>query len=244
MKSNDKKTWNNIADEYNRSVGETGDLYHKTYLNPIIKELLGNIRKKEILDLACGQGYFSRWLAQQGAIVTGIDIADKLIKIAQDHESKKPLGIKYFIRDSSALEHIKDRKFHFIVSNMAFHDIRTIKDTINECSRVIKKGGNLIFSILNPITDDVIREEAEEQIYNKMKSYRTESVITFNDINPHYHRSIGFYLANLFSAGFLLSGFHEIYTKHRDGKVITDPKMKKYKQEFPPFLIIKCIKEG
>lgn len=57
--------WNRIAKEYDKIIDETGDIYHKTYLNPVILELLGNVKDKRILDLACSQGCFSRLLAKK-----------------------------------------------------------------------------------------------------------------------------------------------------------------------------------
>lgn len=58
------------------------DFYHVELLQ-LLKPELTNLRGKEVLDLGCGTGRFSRWLAGLGAKVTGIDFAEKPLEIAR-----------------------------------------------------------------------------------------------------------------------------------------------------------------
>jgi 2-polyprenyl-3-methyl-5-hydroxy-6-metoxy-1,4-benzoquinol methylase len=44
---------------------------------------LGDIRGAQVLDLGCGTGRFSRWLATQGALVTGVDFSSGVLSIAR-----------------------------------------------------------------------------------------------------------------------------------------------------------------
>jgi ubiquinone/menaquinone biosynthesis C-methylase UbiE len=46
---------------------------------------------------------------------------------------------------------LKNNEFDIVVSNMAFMDIEDIKGTIEECSRVLKNNGFIVFSLINPI---------------------------------------------------------------------------------------------
>ncbi|MFW9982299.1 MAG: class I SAM-dependent methyltransferase, partial [Candidatus Thorarchaeota archaeon] len=69
-------SWDEVAEDYDRTVGETGDSYHRTCVNPVIFEILGNVNGLSILDVACGQGYLSRILARNGAKVVGVDISE------------------------------------------------------------------------------------------------------------------------------------------------------------------------
>ena len=72
------KTWNDYAKDYNQKVWETGDLDHTETLNPVVFKLLWDVKDKKVLDLGCGQWYFSRLLTKQWASVTGIDISEYL----------------------------------------------------------------------------------------------------------------------------------------------------------------------
>lgn len=142
--------WDVVAQEYDCRVGETGDRCHMNFLNPVVWELLGDIEGKKILDLACGQGYFSRQLARSGALVTGVDISGELIKIAQSKDADQVEKIDYLVADSADLGEIDSESQDWVVSNMAFHDTENVDQTIVECFRVLKKGGKLLFSIPHP----------------------------------------------------------------------------------------------
>ena len=68
------RIWDRNAEEWHRSYGERdpnrGDL-----LDPLILDLLGEVKGKRILDAGCGDGYLSRKLARLGAKVTGVEIS-------------------------------------------------------------------------------------------------------------------------------------------------------------------------
>lgn len=245
MKDN---SWNSVAEIYHSQVGETGDFNHATYLNPVVLKILGDVKGKSVLDLACGQGYFSRILAEQGAKVVGVDIADKLIAIAKEREKKKSLGIKYYVKDSAKLNGLPKSQFDYVVSNVSFHDIRNISKTIKECARVIKGGGKVIFSILHPIQDIAEEKKDKEGFYIKVRNYLSQvsskhfmKNILGNDIFI-YHRSVGFYLQEFLKNNFYISDFEEINMRHRKGRLITDEKLLRFKQEIPAFLIVGAIK--
>ena len=64
--------------------------------------LLGDIRGKSILDMACGDGTYTRLLKQAGASnVTGIDVSSEMIRLAEEVERQHPLGCKYVHQDVS-----------------------------------------------------------------------------------------------------------------------------------------------
>ena len=68
-------------------------------------EILGDIRGATALDLACGDGFYTRKVKQAGALeVTGVDLSAEMIKLAEDEERTRPLGCKYLHRDVAALE--------------------------------------------------------------------------------------------------------------------------------------------
>ena len=68
-------------------------------------EILGNIREATVLDLACGDGFYTRKIKQAGALgVTGVDLSAEMIKLAEEEERARPLGCNYLQRDVAALE--------------------------------------------------------------------------------------------------------------------------------------------
>ena len=237
--------WNTFAKKYDALVGETGDVYHRTYINPVILKLAGDIKNKKVLDLACGQGYFSRILAKKGAKVTGIDITKNLLEMAEGKEEKEPLGIKYYRLDSGNLKRIKNNSFDIIISTMAFHDIKNIKATIKECSRVLKLNGRIIFSTLHPFRSIANMAKGRDGYYLKLEKYK--SIVSVEHVFKGfgvtmYHRPLDLYLQEMFKNNFLVSNFFEISTEHHKGKKVVDSKLLAHKREMPIFLIVEGIK--
>ena len=56
-------------------------------------EMLGDVRGKKVLDMACGDGFYTRLLKQAGASgVTGVDVSAEMIRLAEQEELRNPLG--------------------------------------------------------------------------------------------------------------------------------------------------------
>ena len=69
-----------------------------------IARLVGDLTGKRILDLACGTGYYTRWLKQHGAEeIHGMDISAEMIRVANQIENDQPLGITYKVGDAADL---------------------------------------------------------------------------------------------------------------------------------------------
>jgi ubiquinone/menaquinone biosynthesis C-methylase UbiE len=62
--------------------------------------LIGDLTGKAVVDLACGEGYYTRRLRQQGAgKVLGVDLSEGMIALARRQEAERPLGIEYLVGD-------------------------------------------------------------------------------------------------------------------------------------------------
>lgn len=68
-------------------------------------EQLGDIAGKTVLDLACGEGFYTRLLRHAGALeITGVDVSQAMIELAVEQESRQPLGCTYVCADVGAFE--------------------------------------------------------------------------------------------------------------------------------------------
>src|SRR5258706_373573 len=86
-KKNPDTSWGKVADWYDTLVEGEGS-YQRDLILPNVTRLLGNIKGKRILDLACGQGFFSRSFAALGAEVIATDISPELIEKAKTQPTK------------------------------------------------------------------------------------------------------------------------------------------------------------
>src|ERR1019366_2288779 len=73
--------------------------YQEKVILPNILRIVAPKKDMKILDIACGQGYFSRAFAEKGASVTACDIAPELIEIAQKISEEKTSS--FFVKNIS-----------------------------------------------------------------------------------------------------------------------------------------------
>src|SRR5688572_32933815 len=86
-------------------------VYHRHCQDPVIFRTLGNVPGQSLLDLACGDGFYTRRFRSEGEAdpVLGIDLSPKQIERARAIEQREPLGIEYRVGDVTTLE--LDRRF-------------------------------------------------------------------------------------------------------------------------------------
>lgn len=91
-----------IAAEYKRAKQQPWRMhveYHTLFA------LLGRLDGKTVLDLACGEGFYTRFLKRNGAGRTvGVDLSRGMIDLALQEERRAPLGIEYLRQDAASLD--------------------------------------------------------------------------------------------------------------------------------------------
>jgi ubiquinone/menaquinone biosynthesis C-methylase UbiE len=92
-------SWGAIADWYDGLVEDTADSYQKNVLMPNLIRLVDPKIGMTILDVACGQGYFARAFANNGAKVIACDISSELIKLADLHKADKAAPLNKLNKD-------------------------------------------------------------------------------------------------------------------------------------------------
>jgi SAM-dependent methyltransferase len=128
-----------------------GKDYHRDGLNnPAAFRLIGNVKDRLVLDLACGEGYNTRILAKKGARVVGVDFSAKLVQLASREEAKQKLGIDYHVGDAADLSMFSSCCFDLVTCFMALQDIKDYRSAVSGVARVLKKGGRFVFSIPHP----------------------------------------------------------------------------------------------
>ncbi|MCC6628916.1 MAG: methyltransferase domain-containing protein [Chloroflexi bacterium] len=116
-----------IADWYDQTL-RAGSLLHDHIL-ATLPDLLGPIAGQRVCDLACGQGIVARVLAERGALVTGIDLSERLLALVRAEETREPRGIHYQQGDAQHLPMIADATSDGLVCCMALMDIPDLAAT-------------------------------------------------------------------------------------------------------------------
>ncbi|MBU4348423.1 class I SAM-dependent methyltransferase [Patescibacteria group bacterium] len=110
---------------------------------------LGN-NSKNVLEVGCGTGLFTKELAKTDNKIIAIDISEELIEKAR----KKILGSNniLFKIENAYNTSFKDNSFDFIVGSSVLHHLDA-EAAIKEFYRILKPGGQLMFTepnMLNP----------------------------------------------------------------------------------------------
>ena len=102
--------------------------WHKTQADYLIEVInKGKIKPCSALDLGCGTGEESIFLAKKGFKVTGIDISKTAIKYAKDNTKKAKVKVDFMVADATDLSFLKDRKFDFVLDWDNLHGIPKTK---------------------------------------------------------------------------------------------------------------------
>ena len=104
---------------------------------------------KKVLDVGCGGGLLTEAMARLGAQVTGIDLSDKTLKIAQLHllESKLPVTYAAASAEQFVVEH--EAEFDALTCLEMLEHVPDPASTVDACARLVKPGGHVFFSTIN-----------------------------------------------------------------------------------------------
>jgi SAM-dependent methyltransferase len=132
-----------IAELYQRSKQQPWRAYVEAYT---LMGLLGELERKSVLDVACGEGFYTRMLRRRGAArVVGVDLSPAMIALARAQEEAKPLGIDYVVADGKDLRF--DEPFDLVFAayflNYA-HDVQELQAMCASLARCLKPGGGFV----------------------------------------------------------------------------------------------------
>ena len=130
-----------------------GDFYSLHMLNPLrfnyIKQHT-NLKSKTCLDVGCGGGILTESLATKASIVTGIDLAENALAVAEQHLSSSNLkNINYL--QSTVEEHCEgnNSEYDVLTCMEMLEHVPNPEQIVKACSSGVKQGGHLYFSTIN-----------------------------------------------------------------------------------------------
>ena len=169
-----------IAEQYRRTKASPLRTYIEAHT---FLTLIGPVAGKRILDLACGEGFYTRRLKELGAAhVVGVDISRQMIELAAAEERDSPLGVEYVCADAEELPDLG--QFDIVVAAYLLHYANTEQSMMRMSRRIsdhLCAGGR--FVTLNENPDQSVEQYAGYAQYGFNKTVdqpRTEgSEITY-----------------------------------------------------------------
>lgn len=240
--------YDSIAKEYKESKELPIRLHIEayTYFN-----MLGNLAGKSILDLACGEGFYSRKFKDQGAAkVVGVDISQKMIELAREEETRKFQNIEYILGDVLELGEIGS--FDLVVASYLLNYARSPEELLKMCESIfanLKPGGRFVTINNNPSQAPISYLKTEK--YGFIKSIDSPLIegtpIKYTFINNHKFTFDNYYLSiPTHEWAFQSVGFKEVRWQ---SPIVSPDGIKEFRQEFwqdfldsVPIIGIECFK--
>jgi len=110
---------------------------------------LAGLAGKEVLDVGCGGGILTEAMARLGARVTGIDLSEKPIKVAQLHLLESGLAIHYELISPEEKAKNRPGAFDIVTCMELLEHVPDPASTVAACAALVKPGGRVFFSTIN-----------------------------------------------------------------------------------------------
>jgi ubiquinone/menaquinone biosynthesis C-methylase UbiE len=243
-------SWNESAQWYSNYLETTEDSYQKQVILPNLLRVLDIKKGTRVLDIACGQGFFSREFAQAGADVVGADLSTELIQEAKKLSNDT---VQYYVSRADNVNFAKDATFDAATVVLAIQNIENVAGVFAEARRVLKKEGRLVLVMMHPAfripehTSWGWDEEKGAQ-YRRVDRYlsasRAELLVHPGKANSpktiSYHRSLQDFSKALFKAGFAITRLEEWISHKESQKGPRQAAENTARKEIPLFLMIEA----
>lgn len=104
---------------------------------------------KSVLDVGCGGGILSESMAEKGALVTGIDLGEKALKVAQLHSLETGVAVNYRLIAVEQLAEEAPASFDVVTCLEMLEHVPDAASVIRACAKLVKPGGHVFFSTIN-----------------------------------------------------------------------------------------------
>ena len=122
-------------------------------INPLrlghIERLAGGLAGKRVLDVGCGGGILAEAMAGLGAQVTGIDLAEKPLKVAMLHRLETGRDVDYRLASAEEMAEESPAAFDVVTCMEMLEHVPDPAAVVGACARLAKPGGWVFFSTIN-----------------------------------------------------------------------------------------------
>lgn len=206
-------------------------------------------RGDSVLDLACGQGVFSRYLMEKGMNVCGLDSSSELIHLSR---SRSP-GVRMVHADAGDAKALLGETFDAVACILAIQNMETPAPALQNVARWLKPDGRFVMVVTHPCFriprqthwgwDDVKKME-----YRRVDLYASEMAIPIltppmadpKSFTMTYHRSLETYFLALSAAGLAVDALEEWVSNKSSQPGSRSRAENRARREIPMFLALRA----
>ena len=242
--------WDQASRWYDSLVGGQGTDFQKDIIMPGVFRLLDIKKKDHILDLACGQGVFSRYLSQKGVRVEGLDSSSELLKYARLRSGS---SIKYHVGDAGDDKNFEANRFDGFASLMAIQNIERMDLLFKSAAHWLKPEKCFVVVMTHPCFRIPRQshwgwDDEKKLEYRRVDHYLTEAnvpILTppFADSKSFtltFHRPLQSYVSALVQAGFCVDAMEEWISNKNSLPGKRSKAENRARKEIPLFLALRA----
>ncbi|MBV8666101.1 MAG: bifunctional 2-polyprenyl-6-hydroxyphenol methylase/3-demethylubiquinol 3-O-methyltransferase UbiG [Burkholderiaceae bacterium] len=121
-------------------------------INPLRLEWINArapLRGKNVLDIGCGGGILAESMARKGAKVTGIDLSEKAIKVADLHSLETGISVRYELVAAEELAAREPGQYDVVTCMEMLEHVPDPAAVVKAAATLVRPGGQVFFSTLN-----------------------------------------------------------------------------------------------
>ena len=112
-------------------------------------ESITSLAGKKVLDVGCGGGILAESLSKAGGIVTGIDLSNKALKVAELHQLESNTSVQYRSISAEDLAKQEPENYDVVTCMEMLEHVPDPSSVVQACATLCKPGGSIFFSTLN-----------------------------------------------------------------------------------------------
>ncbi|NQZ33921.1 MAG: bifunctional 2-polyprenyl-6-hydroxyphenol methylase/3-demethylubiquinol 3-O-methyltransferase UbiG [Oceanospirillaceae bacterium] len=110
---------------------------------------IASLEGKRVIDIGCGGGILSESMVQRGASVTGIDLGEAPLKVAQLHGLESGLHVDYQKISAEQIAEQQPASFDVVTCMEMLEHVPDPSSIVQACAKLVKPGGHVFFSTIN-----------------------------------------------------------------------------------------------
>jgi 2-polyprenyl-6-hydroxyphenyl methylase/3-demethylubiquinone-9 3-methyltransferase len=121
-------------------------------INPLRLEWINSrapLAGKRVLDIGCGGGILAESMARKGAQVTGIDLAEKALKVADLHSLESGVAVRYELIAAEDMAEREPGQYDVVTCMEMLEHVPEPAAIVAACAKLVKPGGQVFFSTIN-----------------------------------------------------------------------------------------------